>query len=383
MGKQRMGNMQKRLVIKIGSSTLVDESCQIRQAWLDALALQVSNLKEAGWQVIIVSSGAIACGLHALNFSERPHDTPSQQAAASVGQCAFSAAWKSAFAAHNITTGNILLTRRDTADRTSYLHARDTLCKLLELGVVPIINENDTVSVEQIKFGDNDTLAALVSCLIDANVCVILSDIEGLFDKNPQLCADAKLIERVDRITPEIMAVATTSGSSIGSGGMITKLNAARVLTAAGIYMVVAHGNRVLENDEFIESCTKENPTNCTIFTPHKVAHAITPKKLWIALGSGSQGSIIVDAGAQKALQDKGSSLLAVGVVRVSGAFEAESIVDVTNEDGNVIARGRVQFSADEISLACGRTSAQLSSNKLLAPLSQRPVIHRDELMVF
>ncbi len=426
-----MTTNKKRLVVKIGSSTLVSESCNIKCEWLCAFARQISHLRGLGWQVVVVSSGAIACGMRTLNFTSRPSDLSSLQASASVGQSEFIAAWKSAFEAHNITTGSILLTRRDTADRTSYLNARATLNKLLCLGVVPIVNENDTVSLEQIKFGDNDTLAALVSCLIDADECIILSDIDGLFNKNPQLSKDAKLIERVDCITPEIIASATTSGSSIGSGGMATKLNAARVLMAAGILTIVGNGAQILNDKEDTNDCflvraanlvgtcssdashSDANPNNkvshpdadhlednsenksshatknnsaigrCTQFLPHKMAHAITPKKLWIALGGSAKGAVVVDVGAACALQNKGSSLLCVGITSVCGTFDRGSIVDVKDADENVIARGRAEFSSDEISLACGRTSKELSKNRLLEPLSQRPVIHRDELMVF
>ncbi|MEI2998680.1 MAG: glutamate 5-kinase [Senegalimassilia faecalis] len=215
------GSRARRLVIKIGSSTLTTSESSIDYGYLRKLADQVARVRDAGWQPVIVTSAAIACGLEALGIHRRPTDMPSLQAAASVGQSALSTAYAEVFARHGIVTSTVLLTRRDTADRQAYLHARNTLLRLLDLGVVPIINENDTVAVEQIKFGDNDTLAALAACLIDADLLVILSDIDGLYDANPNTNPQAKLIEHVDKIGPEILAVAGGAGSTVGSGGMI------------------------------------------------------------------------------------------------------------------------------------------------------------------
>lgn len=373
-----MTKPMRTLVVKIGSSTLTDSAGRIDHAYLASVARQVAQLRAQGWQTIIVSSGAIACGLESLGMKERPSDMPSLQAAASVGQSAFSAAYAQAFAPHELLTSSVLLTRRDTADRTAYLNARATLRKLLELGVVPIVNENDTVSVEQIRFGDNDTLAALVACLVEADQVIILSDIDGLYDDNPRTNPQAKLLEQVDVITPAIMAKAGGSGSAMGSGGMITKIKAARVLMAAGIQMVIALGSapNVI--------CDVANGTaRCTVFFAKSSAHEITPRKLWIALGDSAKGSVVVDRGARNALVNRGSSLLSVGIARVQGVFDEGDIVDVLDETGLIVARGRVSASSDEISLACGLTSDQLSANRILARLADRPIMHRDELIVF
>ena len=234
----------RRLVVKIGSSTLTTSESSIDYAYLRTVADQIARVKAAGWKPVVVTSAAIACGLEALGIDRRPTDMPSLQAAASVGQSALSTAYAEVFASHGIVTSTVLLTRRDTADRRAYLHARDTFDRLLDLGVVPIVNENDTISVEQIRFGDNDTLAALVACLVEADLLVILSDIEGLYDANPHFHPDARLIERVDAIGPDIMAVAGEAGTTVGSGGMITKIKAARVLMVAGIPLVVCNGRR-------------------------------------------------------------------------------------------------------------------------------------------
>ena len=369
----------KRLVVKIGSSTLTTGEGRIDHAYLDALAGQVQRVRAEGWQVVIVSSGAIACGLERLGMSgKRPDDMPTLQAAASVGQGLFASAWGDAFANHGMITSIVLLTRRDTADRNAYLHARDTLERLLDLGVVPIVNENDTVSVEQIRFGDNDTLGALVACLIGADLAVILSDVEGLFDANPTQVEGAQLIRRVDVIGQDILSVAGDAGSPVGSGGMVTKVKAARILGVAGIPLVICSGRR---KDAVVDAAAGREVG--TLFTSSHKAHEITPRKLWIALGDSARGSITVDDGAKQALQKRGGSLLVVGVASVEGNFEEGDIVDIKDSGGYLFARGRVSASRDEAELAMGRTREQLLSNRLLAEMADRPLVHRDELVIF
>ncbi len=303
---------------------------------------------------------------------------PSLQAAASVGQSALSAAYAEIFAGVDITTSLVLLTRRDTADREAYLHARDTLRMLLTLGVVPIVNENDTVSVEQIRFGDNDTLAALVACLVDADLMVILSDIDGLYDANPNVDPHAKLVSKVTKITRDVMDAAGGAGSVAGSGGMVTKLRAARVLMAAAIPMAIVNGRRPHVICDLVAG-----EDIGTMFSPSKPAHDITPKKLWLALGDSARGALVVDDGAKRALIDGGSSLLSVGIVEVEGRFDADDIVDVKDLEGVIIARGKVSAPSDAIELACGKTSEELVSNRLLASLASTPVMHRDETVFF
>ena len=334
----------KTAVIKIGSNTLTDDEGKCDRAYLADLAHQVARVRREGWRVIIVSSGAIPCGLEALGLPlRRPDDMPTVQAAASVGQRALLAAYDQVFYPYGMLTSLVLLTRRDTADRNAYLHARDTFRRLVELNAVPIVNENDTVSVEQIKFGDNDTLAALVACLANADRVVILSDIDGLYTSNPKTDPSAQLIKRVDRITPEILAGASGAGSAVGSGGMITKLTSARVLGAAGIPLVICSGR-----------------------AEDAVPHEITPRKLWIALGDSVKGTLLVDAGAARAIVEDGASLLAVGVKNVEGEFEAEDVVDVVDEAGFVIARGLARCSAE--SMRSGKADV---------------AVHRDELILF
>ncbi|MEG0324041.1 MAG: glutamate 5-kinase [Raoultibacter sp.] len=370
--------MSRKLVIKIGSSTLTTSESSIDYDYMRMLVDQVARVRELGWQPIIVTSAAIACGLEALGISKRPTDMPSLQAAASVGQGVLSTAYAEAFEPHGIKTSIVLLTRRDTADRTAYLHARDTMLRLLELGVVPIVNENDTVSVEQICFGDNDTLAALVACLIEADLMVILSDIEGLYDANPHHNPDAQLIPCVDKIDEFIMGVAGEAGTTVGSGGMITKIKAARVLMVAGIQMVICNGR----TDDAIVAIADGKSVGTRFMTEAK-PHAITPRKLWIALGDSARGALVVDAGAKTALIEKGSSLLPVGIASVDGSFEPNDIVDIKDGNGHIFARGKVSASSDELQLAQGLSQSALKANRLLAALAEKPVVHRDELVVF
>ena len=372
------GAAPRRLVVKIGSSTLTTPDGRPDYAYLDGLAEQMAAVRAEGWQPVIVTSAAIACGLEALGIAERPTDMPSLQAAASVGQGALSAAYAGAFAKRGMLTSVVLLTRRDTADRTAYLHARDTLTRLLELGVVPVVNENDTVSVEQIRFGDNDTLAALVACLIDADLMVILSDIDGLYDDNPRRNPHARLIERVERIGKDVMAVAGEAGTAVGSGGMITKIKAARVLMAAGIPMVICQGRR--------PGCVADAAAGRavgTLFTAPARPHAITPKKLWIALGDAARGTITVDAGAREARGRGGPSRRAGGGRAGGGSCAGDDIVDVADGEGHVFARGRAAAASDLLVLAAGRTREELAANAILAVLDEKPVIHRDDLVLF
>lgn len=369
---------KKRLVVKIGSSTLTTSDSSIDYDYMRDLTRQIAALKHEGWQVVIVSSGAIACGLGRLGMTKRPTDMPTLQAAASVGQSELAGAYADSFGKYDMVTSLVLLTRRDTADRESYLHARDTFDRLLDLDVVPIVNENDTVSIEQIRFGDNDSLAALVSCLIDATLLVIASDIDGLYDANPAEDPSAKLISKVNAIDQKVMSVAGGAGSVAGSGGMLTKVRAARVMMAAGIPMAIVNGKRP---DALIDAASGRCPG--TMFASSEVPHSITPKKLWLALGDSARGSLVVDEGAKNALTAHGSSLLSVGVRDVEGAFDEGDIVDIVDSTGFVLGRGKVSAGSDEISLAKGRKSEELAANRLLSYLAERPVIHRDDLIVF
>ena len=368
----------KTMVVKIGSSTLVGADRVLRRDFIAGLADQAARLRAMGWNLVVVSSGAIACGAPKLGFSRKPSDMPSLQACASVGQCILSAAYDEEFRVHDLTTSLVLLTRHDTARRSSYLHARDALARLVELGVVPVVNENDTVTVDEIKFGDNDTLAALVSCLVSADLCVVLSDIDGLYTANPAKDPAARFIPRVERIDADIISGAGDSSTSVGTGGMITKIRAARILMTAGIESVICSG---AESDALMRLAGGE--ALGTRFVPPAERLEIAPRKLWIALGDSAHGAVTVDAGAAAALIGRGSSLLPVGIVSVEGDFSAGDVLDVRDADGFVLARGIAEAGSDELRLAAGRRQDEIAANRLLRELANKPAIHRDNLIVF
>lgn len=368
----------KTMVVKIGSSTVTEPGTGVNRPFIARLAHEAVELRSLGWNLVVVSSGAIACGAPVLGFSTRPADMPSLQACASVGQCVLSAAYDEEFRARGLATSLVLLTRHDTARRQSYLHARDALTRLVELGVVPVVNENDTVSVDEIRFGDNDTLAALVACLVSADLCVTLSDIEGLYTANPSIDPNARFVPRVEKIDAAIIASAGDSSSSVGTGGMITKIRSSRILMTAGIPSVICSGA-----DEGALARLALGEQVGTLFVPPHARTDIAPRKLWIALGDAAHGSVTVDDGAARALVERGSSLLPVGITAVEGQFEAGDVLDVRDAGGFVLARGIAEAGSDELQLAAGRQQREIAGNHLLQALAGRPAIHRDNLIVF
>lgn len=368
----------KTMVVKIGSSTVTEPGTGVNRPFIARLAHEAVELRSLGWNLVVVSSGAIACGAPVLGFSTRPADMPSLQACASVGQCVLSAAYDEEFRACGLATSLVLLTRHDTARRQSYLHARDALTRLVELGVVPVVNENDTVSVDEIRFGDNDTLAALVACLVSADLCVTLSDIEGLYTANPSIDSNARFVPRVEKIDAAIIASAGDSSSAVGTGGMITKIRSSRILMTAGIPSVICSGA-----DEGALARLARGEQVGTLFVPPHARTDIAPRKLWIALGDAAHGSVTVDDGAARALVERGSSLLPVGITAVEGQFEAGDVLDVRDAGGFVLARGIAEAGSDELQLAAGRQQREIAGNHLLQALAGRPAIHRDNLIVF
>lgn len=368
----------KTMVVKIGSSTVTEPGAGVNRPFIARLAHEAVELRSLGWNLVVVSSGAIACGAPVLGFSTRPADMPSLQACASVGQCVLSAAYDEEFRARGLITSLVLLTRHDTARRQSYLHARDALARLVELGVVPVVNENDTVSVDEIRFGDNDTLAALVACLVSADLCVTLSDIEGLYTANPSIDPNARFVPRVEKIDAAIIASAGDSSSSVGTGGMITKIRSSRILMTAGIPSVICSG----ADDGALARLARGEQVG-TLFVPPHARTDIAPRKLWIALGDAAHGSVTVDDGAARALVERGSSLLPVGITAVEGQFEAGDVLDVRDAGGFVLARGIAEAGSDELQLAAGRQQREIAGNHLLQALAGRPAIHRDNLIVF
>jgi glutamate 5-kinase len=351
----------------------------VDSAYIEDLARQVAALRAQGTEVLVVSSAAIVAGLEELGLGpERPDDIPTLQAAAAVGQIELAKDYWRAFDAQGLRIGQVLLTRFSTENRESYLHARDTLERLLGLGTVPLINENDTIATDEIRFGDNDTLAAQVAILVQADLVILLSDIEGLYDADPRVSENARLLEQVGSLTREVISAAGAAGTARGSGGMITKLEAARMLMAAGIPMVICEGH----TPNVVVDAAAGKPLG-TRFTNNKGPHHAGARKLWETLSGTVRGSVYVDDGAARALIHRGSSLLPVGVSRVEGHFEQGSAVDVRDGNGMIIGRGICDYSSDELELAAGHTSEALANNRLLAHLAATEVIHRDRLVIF
>jgi len=371
--------LTKRIVVKIGSSTLTDAQGNVDVSYIDGLSAQVLTLREQGAEIIIVTSAAISAGLQALRMpAKRPDSIPVLQAAAAVGQLELCKVYSNCFERRGIKVGQILLTRFEIEHRASYLHARDTIEKLLELGVVPLINENDTVAVDEIRFGDNDALAAQVAILIKADLCILLSDIEGLYTADPRIDEDAELLETVGSFTEEIVKAAGEAGSVRGSGGMITKIEAARMLMAAGIPMVICEGHV----PNVIVDVTLGKLVG-TRFLQEADRHHASARKLWIALSGTAKGEVLVDGGAVTALRQQGSSLLPVGVTSVEGCFEAGQAINIRAIDGFLIGRGITNYSSDELTLAAGLKSSELARHAKLRHLANMEVIHRDQMVVF
>jgi glutamate 5-kinase len=362
----------RRIVVKVGSSTLAGDGGVDRDYVADLVG-QLCELVEGGSQVVLVSSGAIAAGIERLGLAERPTDMPTLQAAASVGQVALVETYAEQFAKHGVVVGQVLLTRHDTANRDAYLHARDTFERLLSLGAVPIVNENDTVAVEEIRFGDNDTLAALVATLVSADLVVLLSDIEGLYDADPRISQDAQLLAQVDEVTPDLVDAAGGAGSGVGSGGMATKLKAARVLMKAGIPMVVCDGRQ-----PGVVLGAARGESVGTTFDGGEAS--IGARKLWIALGQKAAGEVVIDDGAREALTKRGTSLLPAGVVAVRGTFEAGDAVVLMDSAGTIVGRGLSEMSSVELDRVKGLKSSQIAD--VLPQVAGREVVHRDRLVV-
>jgi len=359
-----------RLVVKVGTSTLTHSTGKLNLFQLERLVRQIADLKHQGKEVLLVTSGAVGAGMGRMGLTERPRTMPEKQAMAAIGQGLLMHMYEKLFAEYGQVVAQVLLTKDDFTNRERYLNGRNTLSALLRLGAVPIINENDTVVYEEIKFGDNDTLAALVAGLIDADLLILLSDIDGLYTANPRVDANARLIPLVEEITPEIEMLAGEPGSKLGSGGMLTKIQAAKIACNSGIPMVLANGSR---ENVVRDILLGQNPG--TLFVPKE--HRLRSRKGWIAYGSKISGTIYVDEGAEKALVAKGSSLLPSGIKQVEGEFNRGSVVKVCGSKGE-IARGIVNYSAEEIRLIKGCQSKDIA--EILGHKDYEEVIHRDNL---
>ena len=364
-------NIQK-IVVKVGTSTLTKEDGNLNIEKIKKIVSELSNLSDKGYDVVLVTSGAVGAGMGRLNMTERPKTLSEKQALASVGQVALTHLYQMLFQEYGKIIGQLLLTKGDFSDRRRYLNARNVCNTLLKNKIVPIINENDAVVANEIKVGDNDTLSALVSGLIDADLLIILSDVQGLYNKNPQKYEDANLIEIVGKIDEDIRKTAGGEGSKFGTGGMITKIIAAEMATKIGTNMVIASGEDPRNITRIVE---KENIG--TLFT--KKHKKISSKKYWLAYGTNKKGVLIVDEGAEKALF-KGKSLLPVGIKEIEGDFEKGTVVKIMNLKNEVVATGISNYSSDEIGLIRGHKSENIE--KILGHKYDDVVVHIDNMVI-
>jgi glutamate 5-kinase len=364
----------RRIVVKVGSSLLVDRGGgggRLKDDWLVSLAEDIAALHGEKRDLLVVSSGAIALGRAVLRLPAGPLKLEDSQAAAAVGQIALARTWTQVLARHGITAGQLLLTLQDTEERRRYLNARSTIDKLLEWRAVPVINENDTVATNEIRYGDNDRLAARVATMASADLLVLLSDVDGLYDAPPAGNAAAKLVPVVERITPAIEAMAGAAGSGLSRGGMQTKIEAGKIAASGGTQMVIASGRIAHPLKTIAEGAP------CTWFlTP---ANPVTARKKWIAGSLEPKGILTIDAGAVAALRN-GRSLLPAGVVRVDGGFARGDAVVIRGPDGAEIARGLVAYDAEDADRIKGRSSADILS--ILGFGGRSEMVHRDDLVV-
>jgi glutamate 5-kinase len=362
----------RRIVVKVGSSLLVDSAAgRVKDDWLASLADDIAGLHKDKRDVLVVSSGAIALGRAVLKLAKGPLKLEDSQGAAAVGQIALARIWSEVLSRHRITAGQVLVTLQDTEERRRYLKARSTIERLLEWRSVPVINENDTVATNEIRYGDNDRLAARVATMASADLLVLLSDVDGLYDAPPGANVKAKHVPLVTRVTPEIEAMAGAAGSELSRGGMQTKIEAAKIATQGGTHMVIASGRIAHPLKAIADGAA------CTWFlTP---ANPVTARKKWIAGSLEPKGTLVIDAGAVKAL-NSGKSLLPAGVVRVDGAFARGDAVVIRGPDGVEVARGLVAYDADEAERIKGRPSADILP--VLGYTGRAEMVHRDDLVV-
>ncbi|OKP80233.1 glutamate 5-kinase [Ensifer adhaerens] len=361
----------RRVVIKIGSALLVDRATGLKKAWLDAMCADIAGLKAKGVEVLVVSSGAIALGRTVLNLPAGALKLEESQAAAAVGQIALARAWSESLSTDAIVAGQVLLTLGDTEERRRYLNARATINQLLKLGAVPIINENDTVATTEIRYGDNDRLAARVATMVGADLLVLLSDIDGLYTAPPHLDPNARFLETIAEITPEIEAMAGGAASELSRGGMRTKIDAGKIATTAGCAMIIASGkpNHPL--------AAIEDGARSSWFAPS--GSPVTARKTWIAGQLLPAGTLAVDAGAEEALRS-GKSLLPAGVRDVTGSFSRGDTIAIHGTSGREIARGLAGYDADEARQIAGKKSAEIAA--ILGYAGRAAMVHRDDMVM-
>jgi glutamate 5-kinase len=363
----------KRLVVKIGSNILADRKEGLDTKRISSIVRDISELHDKGYDVVIVSSGAVAAGMQKLGLKEKPRDIKLKQAAAAVGQSNLMWAYERSFGDHGKKVAQVLLTRDDFSDRKRYINSKNTLMTLLSYRVIPIINENDTVATDEIKFGDNDYLASLVAGIIESERLVILSDVEGLYTDDPGRSSGARLLQYVDEITPEIEEMAGGAGSIVGTGGMYSKILAAKRAVNHGIAVHIISGRK----DGLLKSILKGKPCG-TLFKPKE--ERLSSRKGWIAYGSRSKGSFIIDEGAVKALVEGGKSLLPSGIVSAEGDFDIGDAVYCLDARGNRVAKGLTNYSSAEIKKIRGKRTSEVE--RILGYKYSDEAIHRDNLVL-
>lgn len=361
--------MNERIVVKIGSSSLTSEHGGLDRERISFYAEELHRLTQQGKQVVLVTSGAVAAGFRHIGYEARPKQVHEKQAAAAVGQALLMQAYQEHLQPFGLACAQILLTRQDFANRKRGHNAHMTIEELLKRGVIPIVNENDTVSIDELKFGDNDTLSALVANLVHAQQLIIITDTDGLYTADPRKDLSAKRFNHVDHITEEIYAYAGGAGTSVGTGGMRSKLDAARIAMRGGVRAFVGRVNEPGDLLHAVQECGKG-----TYFVTQ--LHGLPVKKQWLGFHSTPLGAIVVDAGAEIALLDKGSSLLPAGVTKVQGQFHAGDVVEVVGIDNRLIGRGIVNYDNDQLIAIAGCTTAEVLKQ---LEVSRIEVIHRDE----
>jgi glutamate 5-kinase len=364
--------VKKLVVAKIGTSSITDDHGDIDVAAVSKFCAEVAAVRAAGHDVVAVTSGAIAAGLPAIGLggAKRPSDSVTLQAASAIGQSRLMRVYDDEFASHGLVSGQLLLAPLDFGIRQQYLHARGTLRRLLDLGVVPVVNENDAIADDEIRFGDNDRLSALVAHLLRADLLVLLTDAAGLLTADPRLDTSASLIEEIVEFDAELEALAGGSGTVRGSGGMASKVQAAKVASWAGVRAVIASAGR----DQVLVDAVDGTPGVGTVVHPR--AERMPARKLWIAFAVKANGRIVVDDGARRALLDRGVSLLAAGVRSVDGSFQPQDAVEIVGTDGRVFAKGLVRAAATDLAAAAGHQTGDLPEGV------SSVVIHRDDLVV-
>jgi len=361
----------QRWVIKIGSALLTNDGTGLDAALMKSWVSQMAELVRNDVELCLVSSGAIAVGLQALNLKTRPTELPLLQAAAAIGQMGLVQAWQSCFKAQGLETAQVLLTHEDLADRTRYLNARDTLKALSQFGVIPVVNENDTVATDEIRFGDNDSLGALATNLLEADVLVILTDQDGFFDRDPRVHAEAQLVPEARALDPKLIHMAGKDGGALGRGGMHTKILAAQQAARSGAATVIANGRT-----ERVLSRLRAGDALGSLLLPDMKPQAA--RKRWLASHKQTRGVLVIDAGAQRALAEAGRSLLPVGVIDVRGAFARGEIVAIESVDGERIATGLVNYGAEQARLIAGQSTGALRASGLL--VEGDALVHRDNM---